>query len=213
MPIARINPEAPVELEGVIAKALTKDREIRYQTASDLGADLKRLRQLGSTSHSVVSTAAALPTAESAAISAPEATFPPAPAESGSSPSAISSSKIQAIDQAGAKHWKGLVAAVLALALVGLGVMWWMNRGPKLTTEDYVLLTDFVNTTGDTDFDGALRQALAVKLDESPYINVYPRRTGARNARVHGALAGRASHQGDRSRGLPAARRQGDDDR
>ena len=47
VPIARINPEAPVEIEGVIAKALTKDREIRYQTANDLGADLKRLRQLG----------------------------------------------------------------------------------------------------------------------------------------------------------------------
>jgi serine/threonine protein kinase/tetratricopeptide (TPR) repeat protein len=172
VPIARVNPEVSVELEGVISKALTKDRELRYQTASDLAADLKRLRQFGSTSHSVVSSAGPPPVAPTAEVTAASVAVPPA--ETDSSPSAISSSKIEAIDQAGAKHWKGIAAAILVLGVIGMAVMWWMNRGPKLTEEDYVLLTDFVNTTGDEDFDGALRQALAVKLDESPYLNVYP---------------------------------------
>ena len=36
VPVARINPEAPVELEQVITKALTKDRKLRFQTAGDL---------------------------------------------------------------------------------------------------------------------------------------------------------------------------------
>jgi tetratricopeptide (TPR) repeat protein len=38
------------------------------------------------------------------------------------------------------------------------------------------LLTDFVNKTGDDVFDGTLKQALAVKLEESPFLNVFPER-------------------------------------
>ena len=184
--IARVNPEVPVELEGMIAKALSKDRVIRYQTAADLVADLERLRREAESSRSrgVAAAQPPRPTPVAADLrvgrtdvpvgrdsSSSAATPPP---RSGSSPSASSSSKIEAIDQAGARHWKGIAAAILVVGLLGTGVMWWTSRGPKLTEEDYVLLTDFVNTTGDEVFDGALPQALAVKLEESPYINVYP---------------------------------------
>ncbi|MGH9386677.1 MAG: protein kinase domain-containing protein [Vicinamibacterales bacterium] len=40
-----INPSIPVEIDRIVAKALEKDRTLRYQTAADLGADLKRLRR------------------------------------------------------------------------------------------------------------------------------------------------------------------------
>src|SRR5271156_1734535 len=42
---ARINPDLPVQLESLIDKCLEKDRTLRYQTASDLRADLQRLKR------------------------------------------------------------------------------------------------------------------------------------------------------------------------
>src|SRR5712692_3501504 len=45
VPPVRINPEVPPKLEEIINKCLEKDRELRYQVASELRADLKRLKR------------------------------------------------------------------------------------------------------------------------------------------------------------------------
>ena len=52
-------------------------------------------------------------------------------------------------------------------------MFFFLQRAPALTERDTVLLADFVNTTGDAVFDGTLKQALAVQLEQSPFVNVY----------------------------------------
>lgn len=49
----RVNPDLPVQLEQIINKALEKDRELRYQHAGDIRADLKRLKRETESSHTV----------------------------------------------------------------------------------------------------------------------------------------------------------------
>jgi tetratricopeptide (TPR) repeat protein len=57
---------------------------------------------------------------------------------------------------------------------VGGGLFFRSRRANALTEKDTVVLADFVNTTGDPVFDGTLKQALAVELEESPYLNILP---------------------------------------
>ncbi len=208
IPVVRINPEVPQELEMVIHKALQKDRDLRYQTAADFGADLRRMRQESTSSYSVatsgVQPAASDPqalspgssgvTSQPGATAGPEVAAPPPaaplppteaawagesasqviPAATPSIDSSSSSSKIQAIDRAGARHWKLVAGLILLMSVLAVAGIWYKGRSSVLTEEDDLLLADFVNTTGDSVFDGTLKQALAVKLRESPFLNVYP---------------------------------------
>ncbi len=64
--------------------------------------------------------------------------------------------------------WKILLPAGMVILLIG-GVLYFRSTRPaKLTEKDTVVLADFSNTTGDPVFDGTLKQALAVDLNQSP---------------------------------------------
>src|SRR5712691_1642301 len=65
------------------------------------------------------------------------------------------------------------IAAIAAVVLIAGGVFWWGDsRAAPLTDKDVVVLADFANTTGDAVFDGALRQALAIQLEQSPFLKI-----------------------------------------
>ncbi len=70
------------------------------------------------------------------------------------------------------QHWTRAVAVVLA-ALVALGAGYlYGRRTPKLTDSDSIVLAEFVNKTGDSVFDGTLRQGLSIQLQQSPFLSL-----------------------------------------
>jgi len=70
-PVATLNPGMPGELERIINKALEKDRELRYQTASEIKTDLKRLKRDLDSSGRVSETKRPAGSGEQAAATAP----------------------------------------------------------------------------------------------------------------------------------------------
>src|SRR5207248_785296 len=96
-----------------------------------------------------------------------------ATASSATASSATASSGATAIPRAKQTWlWAGIAAVVLLSAVAG-GLVF-TRRTSALSAKDSILLTEFVNTTGDSVFDGTLKQALAVQLEQSPYLNIFP---------------------------------------
>jgi len=73
------------------------------------------------------------------------------------------------------KRWPLAVAAVIFLLLAAFLVGYFRIRAQRssaLTEQDTLVLADFNNTTGEAIFDGTLKQALRVQLEQSPFLNV-----------------------------------------
>ena len=68
------------------------------------------------------------------------------------------------------------IAALAVLILTTGGVFFWRKRAQAkpLRDDDVLVLADFANTTGEPVFDGALRQGLAVQLEQSPFLSIIP---------------------------------------
>jgi tetratricopeptide (TPR) repeat protein len=68
-------------------------------------------------------------------------------------------------------RWSALGVVVV---IVAVATLLRFRPAQALTEKDAVLIADFVNTTGEPVFDGTLKQALAVQLEQSPFLNVVP---------------------------------------
>jgi serine/threonine protein kinase len=128
---AELNPELPGDLGSIINKALSKERELRYQKAAELRDDLKHLK-IDSAEHPI-------------RVSQPS------------------------------KRWPFALIAMTVFSLVALLAVYFHYRAraaSTLTEQDTLVLADFSNTTGETIFDGTLKQALRAQLEQSPFLNV-----------------------------------------
>jgi eukaryotic-like serine/threonine-protein kinase len=71
-------------------------------------------------------------------------------------------------------RWVGLIGAVVLVVALAASCFWWLNgrKTHALTGKDTIVLADFTNATGDEIFDDTLKQALAVDLGQSPFLNI-----------------------------------------
>ena len=156
VPPGQVNPELPARLDGIIAKALQKNPNLRYQDASEMRADLERVKP--DTDNHLTS-----------------------PQENGSTqPSPVLIASVvadPAIVPARSRPFLRMIwgaTAFLVLIVLAAAGFWYryvrVARG--LTEKDTIVLADFANTTGDSIFDDTLKTALNVSLRQSPFLNV-----------------------------------------
>jgi hypothetical protein len=137
-----LSPDLPSKLEEIINKALEKNRELRYQHASDMRADFQRLKR----------------DTESGRVGAGRV---PAQGRPRGAPLR--------------KLWKALVPAALILVASAIGGTFYFRSRQtmtRLTGKDTIVLSDFINKTGDSVFDDTLKQGLSIQLEQSPFLNL-----------------------------------------
>jgi len=150
VPPLRLNPDVPLELERIISKCLEKDRNLRYQHASEIRADLQRVKRDTESGRTM--------TVQDEIEQAQATATPP-----------------QKLKEAIARKPFWIVipfAAMIIAALVAAGFYYRTHQAVRLTEKDTIVIADFSNTTGDPVFDSTLKEALGVDLEQSPFLNV-----------------------------------------
>jgi eukaryotic-like serine/threonine-protein kinase len=139
----QLDPSLPLKLDDIIQRSLEKDRDQRYQHASEIRGDLQQLKRDIEGGPSLVTSAGTLATRQGAP--------------------AIQRGKWQI-------HFIG-AALVVAVLLAG-GLYYRSHHRTRLTGMDSIVIADFANSTGDPVFDDTLKTALTVALRQSPFLDM-----------------------------------------
>jgi serine/threonine protein kinase/Tol biopolymer transport system component len=133
-PVARIKPDAPQKLEEIITKLLEKDRDLRYQGASELRADLKRLKRDTSSDRS--ETVSVLSSTSGGTLTMPQ------PLASGPSPAQMESSDTQVVAALVKKHKGAVLGGIAVVIIIVLVLAYWLRPAlPPPTVSGFVQLT------------------------------------------------------------------------
>ncbi|MEN3326476.1 MAG: eukaryotic-like serine/threonine-protein kinase [Acidobacteriota bacterium] len=163
-PLSKLVEHVPEELERVIDKALAKNPDERYQTATDMLNDMRSLkRQLENQAEND----------RTALFQPPVLVRQAATTQSGRYPVSSAEYIVNQVKL----HKRGALILLGVFALAAFATVFWYfkhNRVAPLTDKDTILLGEFENKTGETVFDDTLRQGLAVQLQQSPFLDIFP---------------------------------------
>ena len=162
----------PEDLRRLLMRLLDKDRERRPASAAEVAAHLRAV-QSGSPAGRA-SSAALDRSFGSSGLKVASDIYEKAPAFT---PARDGSSGLMAALAGGTLRDAAVIVVVLLLVAVAgyYGAFGWFRAPtPSLPSREPLLLADFSNTTGEAVFDGALKDALEIQLQQSPYLNVVP---------------------------------------
>jgi len=207
-PPLRLNPDLPPKLEDIISRALEKDRNLRYQHAADLRAELQRLkRDTDSSRNTAVAVEQVVPVATQMSTlgTAPTPTTRDAPSQ-------IQPSGPEALPFPGKRRWVAGLAVGLILALVGTVAFLFHSRGSKQEISSVAVLP-FVNAGNDPNTEylsDGLTESLINSLSQIPNLVVMSRssvfhykgrdvdpQAVARALKVEGVITGRIVQRGE----------------
>ena len=134
----RLNPGLPAKLEDIINKALEKDKNLRYQHAADMRADLQRLKRDTDTGRASAASSGAMPVVSDSSSQAAVSAIP----SSGSTPAVNAASSSGATQPpattttAGNKLWKILVPAALVLIVALAAIGFYLRSRPGTGSDE-----------------------------------------------------------------------------
>lgn len=163
-PLSKSVEHVPEQLEHIIDKALAKNPDERYQTATDMLNDMRSLkRQLENQAEND----------RTALFQQPVLGHQTATTQSGRYPVSSAEYIVNQVKL----HKRGALILFGVFALAAFAILFWYfkhTRVAPLTDKDTILLSEFENKTGEAVFDDTLRQGLAVQLQQSPFLDIFP---------------------------------------